>query len=515
MNSQIINSDCLEYLKKQPDNSVDIIFIDPPYALGSEVIIRSDGKPDYKKAVDFMDKWQQPDGAFWEEWFKQAFRVLKYGGRIIMFGMDRQSWFNAYYAQLNGFQKQQSLYWYFISNFPKSADLSKMIDKNAGAERDVIGKQNYSMPKADNSMTENSYGISGGKLANGTTAERVISDITAPATDLAKKYNGLKYSVASLKQTVEEIAVFQKPYKTGSCLHDTLAYEGGDKECLCGALDIDGNRVPFESDADKKESTDKNQHEDFGTQPMTNNNCYGDYSMVQPKNYMPDGRYPSQTFVNSETAKILDEQSGIQKGEIGRQNRNELGTISKYWGTVALNINGANDTGGCSRILHKCDYDEKDFDIYIYCPKVNNFERNAGCDSLPEKQISGSLNFRNPLATGRSIDAPSVDAMGGVTLPQTNNHPCVKPINLLIKILSLFKTPNPQIVLDTFAGSGSIGIACEKLGIDYVLVEQNKEYCDIAELRTKYWAERFKNEISIKNITTSKEPKIDNQLELF
>jgi hypothetical protein len=248
---------------------------------------------------------------------------------------------------------------------------------------------------------------------------------------------------------------------------------------------------------------------------MTNNNCYGDYSMVQPKNYMPDGRYPSQTFVNSETAKILDEQSGIQKGEIGRQNRNELGTISKYWGTVALNINGANDTGGCSRILHKCDYDEKDFDLYIYCPKVNNFERNAGCDSLPEKQISGSLNFRNPLATGRSIDAPSVDAMGGVTLPQTNNHPCVKPINLLIKILSLFKTPNPQIVLDTFAGSGSIGIACEKLGIDYVLVEQNKEYCDIAELRTKYWAERFKNEISIKNITTSKEPKIDNQLELF
>lgn len=497
--NRVYNENCFDFLKKLDDNSVDIFFIDPPYNLSTRWNI-VDGKPEVVgMAKDFMGKWDGLSGADLDVLFKQYFRVLKYGGRVICFCIDRQTMPFKYYACNAGFVDQQSLYWYFISNFPKSADLSKMIDKNAGAERDVIGKQNYSMPKADNSMTENSYGISGGKLANGTTAERVISDITAPATDLAKKYNGLKYSVASLKQTVEEIAVFQKPYKTGSCLHDTLAYEGGDKECLCGALDIDGNRVPFESDADKKESTDKNQHEDFGTQPMTNNNCYGDYSMVQPKNYMPDGRYPSQTFVNSETAKILDEQSGIQKGEIGRQNRNELGTISKYWGTVALNINGANDTGGCSRILHKCDYDEKDFDIYIYCPKVNNFERNAGCDSLPEKQISGSLNFRNPLATGRSIDAPSVDAMGGVTKPQTNNHPTVKPINLLVKVLSLFKTPNPQLVVDTFAGSGSIGIACEKLGVDYILVEQTKEYCDISELRTAYWANQFKKDLANKD----------------
>lgn len=487
MSKQIINSCGLKYLKTLPDNSVDIIFTDPPYALGSEVIIRSDGKPDYKKAVDFMDKWQQPDGAFWEEWFKQAFRVLKYGGRVIMFGMDRQSWFNAYYAQLNGFQKQQSLYWYFISNFPKSADLSKNIDKNAGVERDVVGYNDYT-----------NQDIRGGGYESDKAKEkdRLPSEITAPSTDLAKKYDGYKYSVSPLKQTVEEIAVFQKPYKTGSCLHDTLAYEGGDKECLCGALDIDGNRVPFESDADKKESTDKNQHEDFGTQPMTNNNCYGDYSMVQPKNYMPDGRYPSQTFVNSETAKILDEQSGIQKGEIGRQNRNELGTISKYWGTVALNINGANDTGGCSRILHKCYYDEKDFDLYIYCPKVSKSERNAGCEGLEEKQ-SANLPMRSA-----NIESENTANDGTKTIRTTtsfNNHPTVKPISLLVKVLSLFKTPNPQLVVDTFAGSGSIGIACEKLGVDYILVEQTKEYCDISELRTAYWANQFKKDLANKD----------------
>jgi hypothetical protein len=56
-------------------------------------------------------------------------------------------------------------------------------------------------------------------------AEQIASvnkPLTAPATTLAQKYNGMKYSIAPLKQTNETILVFQKPYKTGSCLHDTL-----------------------------------------------------------------------------------------------------------------------------------------------------------------------------------------------------------------------------------------------------------------------------------------------------
>jgi hypothetical protein len=241
---------------------------------------------------------------------------------------------------------------------------------------------------------------------------------------------------------------------------------------------------------------------------MTNNNCYGDYSMVQPKNYMPDGRYPSQTFVNSETAKILDEQSGIQKGN-GHFNSNVTGMANTiYQGgfkDFEQQDRKLDDTGGCSRILHKCDYDEKDFDIYIYCPKVNNFERNAGCEKMEDTlwvQFQ-TANNTSGVANNWSKDRNTI---------YKNTHPTVKPINLLIKILSLFKTPNPQIVLDTFAGSGSIGIACEKLNMDYILVEMNKEYCDIAELRIKYWAEKFKNK---QNSNKNDEPIDESQLSLF
>jgi hypothetical protein len=126
---ELKQGDCLELMKTLPDNSIDLIFCDPPYALGSEVIIKPNGKPDYKKAVDFMNKWDQPDGTFWEEWFCEAKRVLKHGGHCLMFGMDRQLWFNCYYANYAGFTQKQSLYWYFISNFPKASDLSKNLDK--------------------------------------------------------------------------------------------------------------------------------------------------------------------------------------------------------------------------------------------------------------------------------------------------------------------------------------------------------------------------------------------------
>lgn len=65
-------------MKNIPDNSIDIIFTDPPYALGSDIIIRKDGKVDYKKAVDFMNKWDMPSADFWEDWYMEAMRVLKH-----------------------------------------------------------------------------------------------------------------------------------------------------------------------------------------------------------------------------------------------------------------------------------------------------------------------------------------------------------------------------------------------------------------------------------------------------
>lgn len=484
---ETINANCLDVLKQTAANSQDLIFCDPPYALGSDVIIRKDGKPDYRKAVDFMSKWQQPDGYFWETWFAEAFRVLRYGGRVVMFGMDRQLMLNKYYACFAGFAEQQSLYWYFISNFPKASDLGKMLDKNAGVEREVLGANPNSRPNCSG----NDMNTLNGKITEST--------LTAPATTIAQKYNGMKYSIAPLKQTNETILVFQKPYKTGSCLHDTLAYENGDDTCMCGAVDVEGNRC--------------------GTSENLNGGAYakevkimtsialGNKKTLTQEFEQPNGRYPAQTYLDDEAAKVLDGQSGEQKSS---KSERGIVTNNNIYGGFNLDstVRGHNDTGGCSRILHRCNYDLNDYDIYHYCPKVSNKERNEGCGGLEkkaktEKYVGGetkcSVCGKFFLSTKNLCECSEMEFGAKSTRilnPTTNNHhPTVKPIALLKKIIALFKTPNELHVLDPFMGSGSMGIACIELGVSYTGIELDPEYYTIAETRLAHHKKQKQNKL--------------------
>src|SRR5574344_1702427 len=453
----IINSDSLEYLKTFKDYEFDINYSDPPYALGSEVIVRADGKVDYKKANDFMNKWEMPTGAYWEQWFKEAYRTLKYGGYCIMFGMDRQLLLFKYYACLAGFTEKQSLYWYYISNFPKATDLSKQIDKNAGATREVIG-------------TKISEGGRSG-TTNGIENLNKEIDITAPSTELAKKYEGYKYSISPLKQTNETIMVFQKPYKTGSCLHDTLAYENGDETCGCFALDIDGNRVEAQgAKLGRKNKTD-----------VSLTDTVGDWGMKAiDASDRTDGRYPSQTFCDSNTAEVLDKQSGILKSGDRKEAPQKDDSINFCNTKMAYTPSCKGSIGGCSKILHKCDFEENEHDLYFYNPKVSKSERNAGCDG-EEKQYSHdgrNKEIENPYQRNKSV--------------AINNHPTLKPIKLNERILKLFKTPNEQKIIYPFAGSGSEIIGGIKAGFtNWVGCEINPDYVEIAKARIDYWSNKF------------------------
>ncbi len=462
--SMITCSDSLEFLRKQRDYSFDINYSDPPYALGSEVIIRPDGKVDYKKANDFMNKWEMPTGEYWEQWFKEAYRTLKYGGYCIMFGMDRQLLLFKYYANLAGFTEQQSLYWYYISNFPKATDLSKMIDRNAGAERNMI--------EVKGNKNNEVLAITKGVMADNNAI-----------TDLAKKYNGYKYSISPLKQTNETILVFQKPYKTGSCLHDTLAYENGDDTCCCGALDIDGNRVGYDMNDRNPATNPRYRFENGYKIPEKGQKSNGTSDFTSSKNDINlEGRYPAQTFINSETAQVLDMQSGLLK-QSTRTYKDDGENTS--WFATPQNKIVKGDTGGCSKILHKCDYEEGECDLYFYNPKVSKSERNAGCDELDEK-LSASSEFR-PNHLEKTLNGEGGNPYGRWK-PLKNNHPTLKPIKLNKNILALFKTPNEQRIVYPFAGSGSEIIGGIKAGFDnWTACELNQDYIDIANARIKFW----------------------------
>lgn len=440
----IENICALEKIKKLKDSSQDIIYADPPYALGSTVLIGKDGKPYYKEAKDFMNKWDMPDEKFWEEFFQEANRVLKYGGRILFFGIDRQLMLFQYYAVAANLEIKQSLYWYFISNFPKATDLSKQIDKRLGVDRKVVGTEKRwgaNVSSGRGSQNKNGY-------QETTIGAKEDVDITESNSELGQKYEGFKYSISPLKQVLETVMVFQKQTKNKSILDDVFAYEKGDKTVCPSIWAIDEGRVPIA----KKEYEDNfRTSKDINSETVYN---LGFKKSISEPN--SDGRFPSQLFVSKDSADKIDKQSGVltsgaRKPQEQRVPKNENGIYSKGMG------------GGASRILHNIEYLDEELDLVIYSPKVSTFERKHGSE---------------------------------------NNHPTLKPIKLNYQIAKLLKTPNPQNIFFPFSGSGSEIIGFKQAGFDEKLFENSEisdEYVDIAHARIQAW-----EDLDINNLEYSK-----------
>jgi site-specific DNA-methyltransferase (adenine-specific) len=71
--------------------------------------------------------------------------------------------------------------------------------------------------------------------------------------------------------------------------------------------------------------------------------------------------------------------------------------------------------------------------------------------------------------------------------PRQNHHPTVKPIELMRYLVRLTKTPTGGVVLDPFMGSGTTGIACELEGREFIGIEREAEYVEIAEKRIAHY----------------------------
>jgi hypothetical protein len=162
------------------------------------------------------------------------------------------------------------------------------------------------------------------------------------------------------------------------------------------------------------------------------------------------------------------------------------------------------DKGGCSRILHKCNYEQEELELTYYSSKVSGHERNAGCETLEEKQQNSDTNIRtynDRCATcGKKFIGPpeticqcEEKITDKSVYTNKNNHPTLKPMSLLYKIFKLFRLPiDDQVVFVPFSGAGSEYISVLANGIpeeNIIGVELSEDYIDIAKSRIKYWQE--------------------------
>jgi len=128
---------------------------------------------------------------------------------------------------------------------------------------------------------------------------------------------------------------------------------------------------------------------------------------------------------------------------------------------------------------------EEEWAKFFYCPKTSKAEKNKGLDSFEAKPMAWGNQAKAELKRGNK------DFVGGgdgtkhnkVSM-RVNTHPTVKPQELM-KYLCRMVTPKGGTVLDPFMGSGSTGCAAKDEGFEFIGIEKEKEYFDIAEARIK------------------------------
>lgn len=407
---KIVHGDNLEVLPKFKPNSVDSCISDFPYDLS------------------FMGKKWDNTGNFYKWCFDRAellFDVIKSGGYVAIFGHPKTNHRMKCAFEDVGFKIVEEIDWVYLTGMPKNQDIGKLFDKKVGAKREVIGEKglhSFSTTRADKN-----HGVLG--LDERSFDE--ANQLTAPATELAKQWDGWK--TAGLKPAHEPITIFQKPLE-GTYIQNIEKYG-------CGGMNIDACRIPTSDNLN-------------GGAYSGGERCDGDWKEKSGfkndklKEYkQPEGRFPANMILDEYIAQEFDDQTGINTNtrhmSYKRSGKGFVDNIpsqpEKDW--------FVQETGGGSRM----------FTIIKYCPKVAPKERN-----LPNGE-------RNP-------------------------HVTLKPVELIKWLIKLL-TPVNGVSIDITAGSCTHAVACQELNkndgynlkwIDIELTNTEDEpYCNVGKMRVE------------------------------
>ena len=229
----IFLGDCLDVMKGMRENSVDTVVTDPPAGIsfmGKKWDNKTNYEPRTERGItvlaafsDLLESWEAGFLAFIVDYAVLALRVAKPGAMNLTWAIPRTSDLVKMGLRLGGWEVKNSFYHCFGSGFPKSLDISKAMDKAAGAEREVVGKHTVT---------------SGGKTFHGQ--EYKLGEdlsITAPATEAAKLWDG--WGTAT-KPAVEEWILAMKP-REGTFAANALKWG-------VAGLWVDGGRIKMEHD---------------------------------------------------------------------------------------------------------------------------------------------------------------------------------------------------------------------------------------------------------------------------
>lgn len=481
------------------------------------------------------------------EWFTECFRVLKPGGHVLAFGGTRMSHRLACGIEDAGFEIRDTLLWMYGQGFPKSRDISKSIDEEAFqkwlskrpntkkrlASLKGAAKKQYKQELLEKSgfarriigVSSVTGGRSGSAIDDGNglpesrdtrmlqNPESVVNFQTAPATPEAVEWEGWG---TALKPSYEPIIMARKPLAEKTISDNVLRHR-------VGAMNIDGCRIGdnpgYSYAADRNGTTFHGQQ---GERIKQSSDMKGSDRIESRKGRWPanvilqhsegcvcvgtrdgkpyainrfdDGMKPfgngaghaykslKQDSVTEEVwacvpgcpVRLLDAQTGILKTTWVSPKHKNNRQVGRFLGKLGHpGFEGYNDSGGASR--------------FFYCAKTSQKERNAGLGHLPKRRsqkMGDGLTSMVGHPSGKTGNTATQDRVS------QNNHPTVKPIDLM-RYLTRLVTPPDGVVLDPCCGSGSTGCACMLEGFRNISVELDNDAkvpaVVIARARIRYW----------------------------
>ncbi len=471
--NRVLHGKNQDVLKDFPANFFDSVITDPPYELG------------------FMSKaWDASGVAYSISMWKEVLRVAKPGATLFCFGGTRTYHRVACAIEDAGWQLKDSLMWIYGSGFPKSLDISKALDKEAGVKGESLGIQK--------GIGSNSGDARYNWNNPDDTVDRREYESFAPATDIAKQWNG--YGTA-LKPSFEPIILAMKPLEKG------LTYAQNARKWGVAGLNIDAGRIGDEiipetlrgksvvtnfmsggSTPEHKGRWPANvilSHSpdcvQVGTQQI-NENVKVRQGSVRHKSIWNstdgDGRvmnapdnYGQETIdvyacVPNCPIRIMDTQSG----KLAVSGRKNPGVCKNDQHGTAFGDNSRGaipyfDSGGASR--------------FFYTAKASRSERESGLKDFVLCAQCGEFGTEQHKA-----DATTNRPAGNCI---RNDHPTTKPVSIMDYLCKLIKMPRQgtqQVILDPFCGSGTTLLAADANGMKYIGIDMIADHVMIATSRS-------------------------------
>jgi DNA modification methylase len=444
--NKIYCGDNRELIKNVPDNSIDMIATDTPYG------------------INFMGKnWDKALPPL--EIFQEMNRVLKPGAFCFCFSSPRQDvlWRMMQRLELAGFMIDlPSIYWTYATGIGLGQNVSKMIDKRLGKEREVVVKKSR---KPVNDGSKANYGKFG-----------TDASVTAPASDLAKEFDGA-YIRYRPKSALEVILVTMKPVEK---VFRSQIWEKHKIDYFHTEREKDGKTII------KK----------IAMNPALNDEIWEDNKLIESSPYKDTAMddYLTTAIMNGKACTWLDRvRAPIQENEDLERMNNVKGIWSKE--KFESPTKSGNNTKGRypTNLLssgNRLDTGEEHNSGELKKRNIRDkgiFKWNKEAEPNYKKD-SGSFNRYFDFDAWARECLPKTYPFLPVAKPTAGHkkgreaHLTEKPPQIFAYLITLASRPG-DIVADFFGGSGSCAIAAAALNRDWIYCDIEQAHCDIARQR--------------------------------